>query len=120
MGEEEDGEIPTGPPVEVSCVGGDATPPEENSDLLGFHPERAHLLLQGVYGDFPHHNDGTHLDGGARWFSSNLAGGISDDAAWQRRWRRLAAQSVSWYATPSRAVGRRFTAILAAEWRGVI
>ena len=29
-------------------------------------------------------------------------------------------QSASWYATPSGAVGRRFTAILAAEWRGVI
>ena len=87
--------------------GGDATPPEENADLLGFTPERAHLLLQGVYGDFPHHNDGSHLDGG-----------ISDDAAWQRCWRQLAAQSASWYATPYGAVGRRFTEILAAEWRG--
>ena len=26
----------------------------------------------------------------------------------------------SWYATPSEAVGRRFTGILAAEWRGVL
>ena len=34
--------------------------------------------------------------------------------------RRIAAQSDIWYATPSVAVGRRFTAILAAEWRGVI
>ena len=90
-------------------MGGDVNPPEENTDLPGFTPERAHLLLQGVYGDFPHHNDGSHLDGG-----------ITDDAAWQRCWRRLAAQSASWYATPSGAVGRRFTAILAAEWQGVI
>ena len=90
-------------------MGGDATPPEENADLPGFHLERAHRLLQRVYGDFPHHNDWLHLDGG-----------IADDAAWQRRWRRLAVQSASWYATPSRAVGRRFTEILAAEWRGVI
>ena len=67
------------------------------------------MLLQGVYGDFPHHNDGSHLDGG-----------IADDATWQRCWRRLAAQSANWYATPSGAVGRRFTAILAAECRGVI
>ena len=89
--------------------GGDATPPEENADLLGFTPERAHLLLQGVYGEFPHHNNGSHLDGG-----------IADDAAWQRRWRRLAVHSASWYTTPSGAVGRRFTAILAAEWRGVL
>ena len=103
-GEDEDGETPRGGPVEVICVGGGATPPEEKSDLLGFTPECANLLLQGVYGDFPHHNDGSHLDRG-----------IADDAVWQRRWRRLAAQSASWYATPSGAVGRRFTEILAAE-----
>ena len=66
-------------------------------------------LLQGVYGDFPHHNDGSHLDGG-----------IADVAAWQRLCCRLAAQSASWYATPSGAVGRHLTAILAAEWRGVL
>ena len=90
-------------------MGGDATPPEENADFPVFYPERAHLLLQGVYGDFLHHNDGLHLDGG-----------IADNAAWQRRWRRLAAQSASWYATPSGAVGRRFMAVLAAEWWGVI
>ena len=66
-------------------------------------------MLLGVYGDFLHHNDGSHLDGG-----------IADDAAWQYCWRRLAAQSASWYDTPSGAVGRRFTTILAAEWRGVL
>ena len=103
-GEEEDRETPRGAPVEVPYVGGDATPPEENADLLGFTPEHAHLLLQGVYGDLPHHNNGSHL-----------GGGIADDAAWQSRWRRLAAQSASWYATPYGAVGRRFTEILAAE-----
>ena len=47
---------------DISWVG-DATPPEENADLPGFTPESAQLLLQGVYGDFPHHNDGAHLDG---------------------------------------------------------
>ena len=83
-GEDEDGETPRRAPVEVTCVGGDATPPEENTDLLGFTPEHAHLFLQGVYGDFPHHNGGSHLDGG-----------IADNAAWQRRWRPLAAQSAS-------------------------
>ena len=31
-----------------------------------------------------------------------------------------ADQSASWYATPSGAVGRRFTAILGAEWREVL
>ena len=75
-------------------MGRGATPPEDNADLPGFTPEHAHLLLQGVYGDFPHHNDGLHLDGG-----------IADDAAWHHNWRRLAAQSASWYATPSGVVG---------------
>ena len=98
-----------GPRSRLLAWGGDATPPEEEVDLLGFTPERAHLLLQGVYGDFLHHNYGSHLEGG-----------IAGDAEWQRRWRRLAAQSDSYYATPSGAVGRRFTAILAAEWREVL
>ena len=53
---ERHGETPWGGPVEVTRVGEDATPPEENADLPGFHAERAHLFLQGVYGDFPHHN----------------------------------------------------------------
>ena len=58
-----DGETPRGDLVEVTRMGGDATPLEENTDLPGFTPERVHLLLQGVYGYFPHHNDGSHLDG---------------------------------------------------------
>ena len=44
------------------CGGRTPPPPEENTDLPGFHPERAHLSLQGVYGNFLHHNDGSHLD----------------------------------------------------------
>ena len=79
-------------------------PPEENSDLPDFAPESAHLLLQEVYGYFPHHNNGLHLDGG-----------IADDAIWQRRWHRLATQSASWYATPTGSLGRRFADILAIE-----
>ena len=90
-------------------MGGHAIPPEENADLLGFTPEHAHLLLQGVYGDFLHHSDRLHLDRG-----------ISDNAAWKRRWHRIAAQSASCYDTPSGAVGHHFTEILAAGWRGVL
>ena len=88
---------------------GDLPPPEENTDLPYFTPEREHLLLREVYGYFPHHNDESHLDRG-----------VVDDALWQRRWRRLAAQSASWYATPIGAVGRRFTDILDVGWQGVI
>ena len=43
-----------------------------------------------------------------------------DDAIWQRCWRQLATELASWYATTSGAVGRQFTAILAAEWQGVL
>ena len=83
-------------------------PQEESADFPDFDPIREHLLFKGVYGDFPHHND-----------RLNLGGGFPDNAIWKRCWRRLAAQLVSCYATPSGAVGCRFTAILAAEWRGV-
>ena len=63
-------------------MGGYLTPPDEQADLLYFTPDRAHLLLQEVYGDLPHHNDGLHLDGG-----------VTDNAIRQRYWIRLAAQS---------------------------
>ena len=62
-----------------------------------------------VYGDFLHHNDGLHLDGG-----------FTDDTIWQIRWRRLAAQLASWYTTPTGAVGRRFASILDVEWQVLI
>ena len=74
-----------------------------------FTPKRAHLLFHEVYGDFPHHNDWSHLDGG-----------VADNALWQRRLRRIAVKLANWYATPTGALGRRFTAILAAEWQGVL
>ena len=86
-------------------MGGGRSLPEENANLPKFTPERAHLLLQGVYGELPHHNDGSHLDGR-----------VADNAIWKHRWRRLDMQSASWYATPSGSVGSRFTSILAAEW----
>ena len=89
-------------------MGGDVPPPEESTDLPEFPPECAHLLLQRVYGDFLHHNDGLHLDGG-----------FQDNDVWQCHWIRLAARSASWYATPSGYVGCRFVSILAAEWQGV-
>ena len=83
--------------------GGGYAPLEENADLPDLTPDHAHLLLREFYKDFPHRNDGSHLNGG-----------VVGDAIWQCRWHRLAVQSDSWYATPSGAVGRRFTVILAA------
>ena len=102
-GGDRNGETPRGETEDVIRVGGGlAPPPKENADLSEFTPERAHILFQEVYGAFPCHNKGSYLDGG-----------VEENAIWQRRWRRLAAQSASWYATPTGAVGRRFTAILA-------
>ena len=92
-----------------SVWGGQCPPLEEYADHPDFNPEHAHLLLQGVYGDFLHHNNVFHLD----W-------GVADNALWQCHWRRIAAQSAIWYATPSVTVGCRFTAIFVDEWRGVI
>ena len=103
-------ERPHGGPRSRSLTWGGTPPPsEENAHLPGFTPERAHLLLKGVYGDFPHHNNELHLEGG-----------IADDALWQHSWPCLAAHSANWCATPSGALGRRFTAVLAAECRRVI
>ena len=99
------GEIPRGEPVDVVRLRGDVHPSEENVDLPDFTSERAHLVLQGVYGDLPHHNNGLHLVGGG-----------ADNTIWKRRWRQLAAQLSSRYATPSGTVVHRITEILAAEW----
>ena len=59
-----DGETPKGAHVEAVRVEGDMLPLEEKSDHPEFIPERTNLLLQGVYGDFPNHNNGSHLDRG--------------------------------------------------------
>ena len=64
--------------------GGYVSLPEENTDLPDFTPEIVHLLLQGVYGDYPHHNYGSHLDEG-----------VADDTILKHCWRRLDAQSAS-------------------------
>ena len=37
--------------------GGGNPPQEKCANLPDFTPERAHLLLEGVYGEFPHHNN---------------------------------------------------------------
>jgi hypothetical protein len=81
---------------------------DEGADLPGFVPAVADGLLDSVYGDHPHHNDGRHLDGG-----------VSGDAQWQRRWRRIAELPTTPYSVPQGRVGRRFVATLAAEFQGV-
>ena len=73
----------------MSPWGGTLPPTEKNMDIPDFTPEREHMLLRGVHRNFPHNNDGLHLD---RW--------VTDNAIWQRRCLQLAAQSASWYAMP--------------------
>ena len=101
-----DGGPPTAPTQHrfVRARGGASYSMEEDADLQGSTPARAHLSLWELYGELPHHNDGTRL-----------AGGVPDDAIWKSSWRRLAAKSASWYFTPPGKVGRRFTGVLAAE-----
>ena len=78
-------------------------PQEECADLPVIAPTRSHLLLQGVYGDLPHHNNRLQLDEG-----------LLDEMFWWHRWNCLAAQVAGWYTTPPGEVGHRFMAIMAA------
>jgi hypothetical protein len=50
----------------------------ENGDLPDYIPTDADRMLDAVYGDHIHQNNGMHL-----------TGGISDDALWQDYWRHL-------------------------------
>ena len=56
-------------------------PQYECTDFPDFVPVRAHMLLKGVYGDYPHNNNGSKLDRV-----------VLDDAVWQRRWIQTDAQ----------------------------
>ena len=47
----------------ICAVGGESFSTEKGTDLQGFNPARAYLSLREIYGDFPHHNDGTQLAG---------------------------------------------------------
>eukprot|EP00978_Attheya_sp_CCMP212_P030781 scaffold114420_cov71-Attheya_sp.AAC.1 len=64
--------------------------------------------LMGVYGDFVHQNDGTHLDGG-----------IKDDKIWQERWKKLVVLPTKRYDAPGGAIGRQFVEGLADELEGI-
>ena len=104
VAEEAPDATPTGqptPPTATSVM-------EEGADLPGFVPTTADRLLDSVFGDHPHQNDGCHLDGG-----------IVDDATWQKRWKRTAQLTPKHYSVPSGRVGRRFVGSLATEFQGV-
>ena len=83
-------------------------PSEDGADLPGYVVTQADRLLDGVYGDHVHDNDGTHL-----------SGGIVADKAWQERWKRMVQLNQRHYSVPQGRVGQRFITALTAEFQGV-
>ena len=61
-----------------------------------------------VYGNHLHCNDGT-----------NIGGGVSEDAAWQRHLRRIKNLPMRWYYVPLGRVGSRFVKWLTEELKGL-
>ena len=101
------------PPAPAEPVDPAAPPPltvvpDVGADLPTYILTEADKLLDSIYGDHVHDNDGTHLDGG-----------IATDRLWQRRWTRMRQLSTTRYIVPKGAVGRRFLTILVDEFRGV-
>ncbi|KAI2507266.1 hypothetical protein MHU86_7102 [Fragilaria crotonensis] len=96
--------IPACPPVTVAAANranatarddpeaapGPAVTPDAGADLPGYFVTAADRLLDSAYGDHVHDNDGTHLHGD-----------FSDDALWQRRWRRMAQIATTRYQAPA-------------------
>ena len=82
--------------------------PDEGADLEEYELTEADALLDSVYGDHAHSNDGRHLNGG-----------IEDDTRWQARWIRMVQHVPQRYVVPRGKVGRRFLIILTSELRGV-
>eukprot|EP00978_Attheya_sp_CCMP212_P030174 scaffold109998_cov63-Attheya_sp.AAC.3 len=77
-------------------------------DLPNQVPTDTDRKLMGVYGDYVHQNDGTHLDGG-----------IAYDKIWQARWQKLVALPIKRYDAPGGHVGRQFIEVLADELEGI-
>jgi hypothetical protein len=95
---ESDTELTTEHEEERICIG----------DLPGTVLTDVDRMMDRVYGDHVHHNDGTHLDGG-----------ISDDATWQDYWKRLIVFPGQTYNLPKGKVGKRFLFTLASILEGV-
>ena len=91
------------PQIDVPMVG------EVGADLPGVEPTAADYKIGGVYGDHPHQNDGTHLDGG-----------VADDKLWQERWKRIVQLTPTHYIVPKGPVGRRFITTLCLEFEGML
>ena len=88
----------------------DIFPPEPGADRDGYVETEADRLLNTIYGDHAHENDGCHLDGGI---------GPSEDAKWMRYWRRVVQTKPIWYKNPQGRLGKQFIRKLAELFRGV-
>jgi hypothetical protein len=88
----------------------DCFPPEDLADLDHYVETDADALLNHLYGDHPHSNDGTHLEGGV---------GAASDALWQSHWRRVVQRRPLWYKPPQGRVGRLFIRTLTSILKGV-
>jgi hypothetical protein len=80
----------------------------ENGDLPDYIQTDADQMMDAVYGDHIHQNDGMHL-----------MGGISDNAIWQDYWRRLVVFPSKAYDVPFGAAGKRFVRMVAKLLDGV-
>lgn len=81
---------------------------EAKADIPGYVLTEADKLLDLVYGDHLHDNDGLQL-----------TGGVADDHVWQHRWQRIFKHPQYHYSLPSRGPGKRFVRILTNELQGV-
>jgi hypothetical protein len=81
---------------------------EAHADLPGYEQTRCNALLDSVYGDHVHANDGTHMKGG-----------FQDDGVWQQYWKRMVQITPRRYMVPKGKVGQRFLTILTNEFRSV-
>ena len=81
----------------------------ENADLPDHILTPVDKLLDEVYGDHIHQNDGRHLDGG-----------VQDDGFWQNCWKVLVPLPSSKYDVPRGPIGRRFIDTLEKELRGIM
>jgi len=95
----------TAPPPPPAAAEFDSTA----ADLPAYEITAADLLLDSVFGDHVHANDGTQL-----------SGDVPEDPLWQRRWRKLVAYSPQRYEVPKGRIGQRFLSMLAAEFDGII
>lgn len=101
---------------QTAATGGTEQPRMENEgvevrsvgDLPGYSLSDADRMLDKVFGDHVHQNDGKHLDGG-----------ILDDTQWQEWWSRLITLPPQRYAAPKGTVGKRFVEMLTKILEGV-